>query len=329
MRVVINNKEYSNFSSYNINLAYNSIASSFTITGLNHVILNPLSYPEIKIYDESNDLIITGRIVTPEYSDFASVNQITYSGYSLPGVLEDCNIPIELYPLQSDNLSLKQICDKLFTSFGISYVIDSIVSDEMNKKYTKSIAGEGQSIKDYINALASQRGVIMTHDRNGNVVFTRLNIANLKPVYYFENESTVEMSLSFDGQAMHSEITIIRQASTDNPDAGQFTITNPYVDSYRPKVKVMSSGDIFDVRKASRQELSNELSTIKLNIKTKKYIKPGSIIQAKSERLLINKPTSFFVESTNIQGDVNGEKYTLVCSLPDVYSDNEVKSIFV
>ncbi len=328
MRILIDNKNYTKFERFNLTLSYNSIASVFSFIGLKHIIENPLGYKKCEIYDENDDLMVTGRIINPSYMDKADIKLTNYNGYSLPGILEDCHIPVDLYPLQSDNLSLNQIADKILNYFDIEYSYTDNVSAEMNKKYTKSIAGETQKIKNYLTQLAAQRGLIITHNTQGHIIFTRIDIKNMMPVFAFDGSGEVEMLLQLKGQQMHSQITVLRQASADNPDAGQYTINNPYIELFRPKIKTMNSGDIFDVEKAARIELSNELANIKLIIKTKKYIHPGQLIQAKNENLKINKMTDFFVESTQIAKDVNGTKYTLTCTLPDVYTNETPINIF-
>ena len=331
MILKIDNKQFKFFSDFNIALIYNSIGSTFSFTALNDILPEPLEYNKCEIVNDEGELLITGTILNPTNS-IAKKEQLTnLTGYSLPGVLEDCNIPHGLYPLQSDNLTLKQIVDKILPAFGLKYIATSNIQSEFNKKYKKTNATPNQSIKDYINDLASQRGIILTHDNKGQIIFTKVDANSLKPVATFEegNPGIMEMDLQINGQSMHSEITVMKQASSKNPDAGQFTIDNPYVtDVFRPKVKILNSGDIFDVEKAARIELGAELEAIKLTIKTTKFVAPGNLIQAKSKRLKINKLTNFFVQQNTILGDVRGEKYELNCVLKDVYTNTEVINIF-
>jgi len=137
VKLLVNNKEFRKFNAYKVGLRYNAVASTFEFTGLKGFLDNPLSYPDCKIYDDDNDLIITGTILSPSLTSRASVSLVNYSGYSLPGILEDVNVPVSLYPLQSDNLSLKDICDKLLNPFDISYVYTDNVSDDFFKVYKK------------------------------------------------------------------------------------------------------------------------------------------------------------------------------------------------
>lgn len=330
MKLNIDNKQFTFFSEFNVTLIYNSVGSSFSFTALNDILPEPLQYNKCEIINDDGELLITGKILNPSNSITKKEQLTSVSGYSLPGVLEDSNIPISLYPLQSDNLTLKQIVDKILPSFGLNYVVTSNVQSEFNKKYKKTSASPDQSVKAYINDLASQRGIILTHDNLGRLVFTNVIPEMLVPVATFEegNPGIMEMSLQINGQAMHSEISIVKQASSKNPDAGQFTIDNPYVSEFRPKTKVLNSGDIFDVEKAARKELGKELENIQLIIKTTKFVAPGNLIQFKSDRLKIKQFTDMFVQQTAIFGDVRGEKYELTCVPVDVYTDTAVQNVF-
>ena len=324
VRLNIEDKRYSNFSDYTINLKLNAIASVFKFNALNDILNNVIGFEKCEIFKD-NDLLLTGYILVPQYKVTSKPELISISGYSLPGILEDVQIPVSLYPLQSDNLNLQEITRKYLSSFDIDAVFDDTIQTESLKNYKKIIADETQTIKSFLNELASQRGIILTHNEKGNLVFTRINVNTLIPVETFSegDKGIYSMSLDISGQQLHSEITVIRQASRDNPDSAQSTIQNPYCSIFRPKVTTLSSGDLFDIDKAARRQLSNELTSITLTINTTKFIKPGNLITVTSESLKLNK-TEFIIQETEINGDVKDEKYTLKCVLKDVYSNNIV-----
>lgn len=329
MILTIDGKQYRNFTEYTIDLNFDTIAHSFSFTGVNKLLDNHLTYPRVTITNDDGELLITGTIINTPIRTQISPDSVTVSGYSLPGILEDCSIPVSIYPLQSDNLSLKEIVEKLLKPFGLSYTYTTNIETEFNKKYVKSTAGDGQSVKDYINDLASQRNIILTSDELGRLIFTKIDTKKLYPVYLFQegDEGIMEMSIELPGQSMHSEITVMRQASSDNPDAGEKTITNPYCPVFRPKIVQLNSGDIHDLNKASRAALIEEISQIKLRIYTMKYIKPGQVVNVIAPSLNINTWVRFFVEQCSIRGKNGSETYDLTCVLSDVYSDNPIENV--
>ena len=315
---------------------YDAVASTFAFSmyfdpdDANHKeLLKPGHFHQCTV-EHNGETLLTGFLMNQTFTSRGAKQLSSVSGYSLPGVLEDCNIPVSLYPLQSDNLSLKEIADKLLQPFGVKYLVSPAIVSDFNKKYKKSNAMPGQSIKEYINQLASQRGIVLTHDDKGQLIFTKVDAKTLKLIAVFEegNPGINEISLQLNGQMLHSEITVMKQASDKNPDAGESTISNPYVDAFRPKIKIQSSGDIFDIEKAARSVLGAELQAIKLNLQTLKFVAPGNLIKFKSESVGINRLTDFFVQETGIIGTPESEVYNLSCVLKDVYTQDTVKNIF-
>jgi len=315
MKLIINDKEFKFFSDYEINLNFNSIASSFNVRGLRNFLPSLSSYANAEVFDNDNNLLITGTIIRSDYPQSRKPELVSVSGYSLPGVLEDANI--NNYPLQTDNLRLKEIIDRLLSPFSLSYIAATSITKDFNTKIDKSAASATQTVKSYINQLCSQRNILLSHNEKGNLIFTRIDLNKLNPI---PMENIISAGLSINGQALFNPIKVIRQASRNNPDAGEAVINNVYCPVYRPKTKLINSGNIFDVEKAAINELAAQLSTIKLTINTRKDIKPNNLISVRLPELGINELTEFFVESTSIKGTKTGEIYTLTCVLKDVYS---------
>lgn len=328
-RITIDKSEYRHFQSYDLSLKFNSIADTFSFTGLKQTLPDYLGYNDCEILNE-NESVIKGTILNQSNKISTKPELITVSGYSKCGILEDVNIPVSLYPLQSDNLTLKEICDKLLQPFKIEYIVDSSVYKEFNKKYRKSNADANQTIKDYINSLASQRGIILTHTRDAKLLFTKVDISKLTPVVRFVQDGygIMEMSIDLNGQSLHSDITVMKQASSDNPDSGERTIRNPYCSKFRPVTKVLNSGDIFDIENAARMALSDELADIKFSITTTKLVYPGNLITVNAPGLGIKNDVDFFVDETIVKGSSSGEVFVLNCVLKDIYTLDDVENIF-
>jgi prophage tail gpP-like protein len=113
MRLVISGKQFSNFKSYEVNLTFNKIASDFSFSAQYSFLDRLIDYPPCEIYNDSNQLLIRGTILPPTTRSSPMPEVITVKGYSSPGVLEDSNIPVSLYPLQFDGMNLegsRRIC---------------------------------------------------------------------------------------------------------------------------------------------------------------------------------------------------------------------------
>jgi prophage tail gpP-like protein len=346
------NRNVEFFNEFTLNLVHDSVGSSF---GFNfyfdpnnpeHKELACPSHYHKMTLEHGGELLLTGRIISNKFKHSSKKELTEFSGYSLPGVFEDCEIPTNLYPLQSDGLSLAQIAKKLCDPFKIGIAIDPIVAGKMNKPFKSSAASESQTIKAYLTELASQKKITITHNEKGELLFTEPK-TNDVPILRFNGTkgeslsdntmlTATSINMDFDGQQIHSHITLQKQASQDGGNAGESSIRNPYVigSMYRPTTKSQSSGDDNDTTLATNQELSNELKNIKLTIEfdrwdiNKKIIKPNAIIEVFDPEIFIYKWTRWFVESVSFTGNNKEFRCTVNCVLPEVYSNEIPVSIF-
>lgn len=339
------NRKVDFFNEFNFNLKYDSVASTF---GFNfyfdpyNIELKELAcvthFHEVTL-QFNEELLVKGVITNQRFKQTTKKELASFGGYSLPGVLEDCQIPTSLYPLQSDNLSLLEIARKLTRPFNIDVVVDPNVQSKVNKIFKTSTASATSSIKDYLTDLASQKDIVISHDENGNLLLTQAN-TDQSPVLEFDLRNGgipgTNFEMSYDGQGMHSHITMQKQASLNGGNSGVDTIRNPYVigSYFRPKVKSQTSGDDNDTSLASRRELGNELRGLNLTIETDRWVvdgkilRPNSIISIIAPELYIYKKTKWFIESINYRGNNESITATINCVLPEVYNNKKPSSIF-
>jgi prophage tail gpP-like protein len=342
-RIKVRNIEF--FNKFSVNLKYDSVGSTFAFSYYfdpkndEHRELSCVSHFHEATVQHNGETLVTGYILSEVFNSNNVKQLVQCAGYSLPGVLEDCQIPPSLYPLQSDGLTLRQIAKKLLQPFNIKMIVDSSVSSKMDIVYDKTTAKESDSIKSYLTDLASQRDIIITHNEYGNLVFTKIK-ANMIPLLTFEpgNNSIpfTNMSMSFSGQPMHSEITVMKQASSDGGNAGETTISNPYVPIvYRPKVLIQNSGDDNSIEDAAKNALAAELKNINLIIDTDRWdvdgkiIRPNNLISVINPELYIFKKTNWFIESVDYSGDEKGERAKITCVPVEVYNGKTPTNIFV
>lgn len=341
-RIKVRTIEY--FNNIRMNLSYDTIASTFAFDfyfdpkNEDHAELSCVSHFHEAIIEHEGQQLIQGFILSQSFSDSSSKSLSQFAGYSRSGVLEDCQIPPELYPLQYDGLSLKQIATKLLAPFKIGIKINPEVERSMNIVYAETTVEPTTSIKEYLTELASQRNIILSHDEFGNLLFTKVNTKELPIFDVDEGLIGYEMKLSFGGQPMHSHITVIKQADSESDNSAQYTIKNPFVPvahTFRPKVIIQSSGTDNDTAEAAKNALASELKNIVLTINIDrweidgKFIKPNSIISVLNKELYIYRRTKFFIESVSYEGDSSGQRATLTCVLPCCYDGSDPVNIFV
>lgn len=341
MILKIGNKKAEHYNDFALTMSFDSVASAFSFsyffdpTNSEHrEMFKPGSFKDATVEHEG-DLLVTGNIISTSFASSASQELVRVAGYSKTGVIEDCEIPVSAYPLQSNGLTLRQITEKVTNPFGLKVLIDPAVTSKVNAKYIGSTAGDNQSVKQYLSDICNQKNVRISHDQHGNIILTEPK-TNQQPLYDFTTGMPwVQMSLDFDGQRMHGDITMQKQANKRGGNSGRSSIKNPYVAAgFRPKVVRQTSGSTVDTERACRTILSDELKGIQLKIEIQgwkldgKIVKPNSIVTVTNPDLFLFKKTKFFIESVEYRGDSMQDTATLHCVLPEVYGSGTPINIF-
>jgi len=343
-------RQVSKFNNFRLSLGYDQFGSTFSFSfyfepdNPEHKELACVSHYHDCRIKHNDEVLVTGFALTQGFTYESEKTLATISGYSKPGFFEDCNIPPDVWPLQSDGLSLLQIAQKITSKWNIStkykidIKVDPSVQDKVSKAFKKSTASETSTIAEYLRELAQQKQIIISHDELGNLLFTQAK-TDQDPILTFDFTKGLipgtRLTHTFNGQQMHSHITVVKQASTDGGNAGEYTIRNPYVPTvYRPKVVTQSSGDDIDTQEVALRELSKEWEGLTLTIETdrwivdKKIIKPNSIIEVLAPELYIYTKSRFFVRSIDYDGDAEKTTATLNCVIPEVVNGQMARSIF-
>jgi prophage tail gpP-like protein len=336
----IRNRKVDFFNNFQLSLKYDSVASTFGFSyyfdpdNIEHKEMSCIGHDHIATIEHNNEILLTGYLMAQDFNDSDKREMSSFGGYSLPGFLEDCQMPLNA--LQSDSLSLRQIAQKLIQPFKLRMVVDPSVTSKMDAVFEVTTGNEAQTVKDFLTELATQKNIIITHNEKGDLVFTSAKTSS-KPILNFEDGGVpfTNMRLSFNGQPMHSEITVVKQADDEGGNAGEATVKNPYVPFvYRPRVVTQSSGNDNDTLQAAKNILASELRNLKLTIVTDRWhvngkvIKPNNMITVKNPRVYLYKKTDWFVESVDLKGDNKELTATLTCVLPEVYNGNTPKYIF-
>lgn len=337
--VKIDGKNYEGFGNVNLNLTFDAVASTFSFDAYfdpdndeHRKLFKPLGYKSVEIREDST-LLLTGVILASQFTASANSSQIPVSGYSKTGVLENCSIPAELYPLETNNKSLIEITERLIAPFGIGLVVNAEIADDAKKLYTSTTAPNADSVAGYLSELASQRNITLSHDAAGNLVLARPKKSKAAAATYIENMPAVTMALSVDGQSMHSSVTVIRQGAIDNDLNGEANRANPLISAYRPLVKEQTKGGNGDTDKATDNALASELSAITLTITSDRWqwfdgrklviIQPNSYISVMAKSLFLSKKSTWFVRAVTLTESASGRSAVLDCVLPEAINGEE------
>lgn len=344
------NRRVSYFNDATVNLKYDAVASTFQLSyyfdpeNVDHKELSCVGHYHVceLIDNETGELILKGIVLSIAFDSQAEKTLVNISGYSLPGILEDCEIPPtdregNRISLQSDNLSLREVAEKYVKIFGIGIVIHQIVKADMEIKYPQIEAKETESVKNFLATLCSQVDITMTHDRFGNLVFTREILQ--APVYHFEKQRLpgVKLKLAFNGQGVHSLIWVLGQADFEGVNKAESEpLVNPYIPNqnniFRPKVATQSkkSENAVDVDESARNIRAGETRNLSLTIEMDRWdfngkiIRPGMTIAVTNPDVYLYRKTNFFIESVTLHESADKLKTaTLQCCPPEAFTGTE------
>lgn len=286
-----------NFTNFSLSEKFNSLASTFSFdfyfdpANQEHAETVCVSHMHEALIYYNGELRLTGYILNQHFFDNGKTQLVTISGYAKPGVLGDCDIPPELWPLEIDGLSFRQIIKKIIQPFHLSLVVKSPPKN-LNKAFTveekdneekadddeqigKTAADSSQNAGSYLSDLAKQMNIPLSHTPNGDVLITTPNTKG-EPIFNFDFTSEdpnndankipgVEVDMTFNGQALHTHITAVQQADDEEgSNAAQVTIKNPLIPIkktilFRPRVITVSSGNDNTVNEAAKYELGREI----------------------------------------------------------------------
>lgn len=331
------------FNNVGVSLRHDAVASGFAFTfafnpenPVHRKICKPCAYYSCSI-EQDGETLLTGTLLTADFGTASVPELVQLKGYSTTGVLEDSNIPDSVYPLQSDNINLKDITERILKPFGIKLVVDAAVAADASKVYKNSTGGDTQSIKSYLSELAAQRNILITHNERGELVFTRAK-ARQQSIFDFKQEETkgFKFILNVNGQGMHSSISVQRQANKRKLQAEtEASVSNPYAAAaFRPRVERQTSGDDLNTKLAAQNLVCTELQNIRLSIEIEgwtlggKIVRPNSIVSVTNPQVYCYKRTDWFVEAVDFMGNESEQRCVLTCVLPEVYNGQVPKNIF-
>lgn len=251
-----------------INLKYDSVASSFSVAvyfdpnnKLHRRLFKPNGLNKCTI-THGGVLLLTGRIlgVRAFRAQDPPVRMVMLSGASVTEVLQKC--PCKHIPLQSNNLSFGEICAVSTKYYKIPVVIDEEVKDICSHVYTQSCPDVNDTVLDYLDKMAKQLGVVISHTPKGELLLTKskadkllttkttfvvndptpvttelegspvsiapVNTQEVKEraiLYHFDGPTNKWVSIEheYNGQDIHSDVTVVGQGTEFSPNGVQGT----------------------------------------------------------------------------------------------------------
>lgn len=356
MIVKIDGIELSDFTLNEIVFNYDAVSDTFSLTTAffeywekSKRIFKPLKYATVEIFDDTKRKLLTGTLLNHRFRDNASGSELSVSGYSKTGILDDCpdvkNF-ISNNPGDSTNyseLTLLELAKKLSEPYKIEVIVDDLVKSKVNEKYDQSTTDQSQSIASYLAKLATLKNVVMRSTPAGQLRFTQVD-PKLRPIAKFSTGDGVcnEITLEVNGQAMHSEIHnlsgvgLSENTIEDKEKVGSAEkIINPLLGKvFRPTIKTqgVETGAIKEVTKAA---LADELKNITIQINCKGWklvdegiLAPGDLVSVFAPGAYLFQYTTLLIRSIRLKEDSKEKSSSLSCVLPETMTGEQPKLIF-
>lgn len=183
----------------------------------------PFSYRPMAV-TVGGEPLFTGTVISIDPSLTEDQSTLSVSGYSVPGVLGDCTMPVGSLPLEFNGLNLRDIARNLARPFGVSVLFIGEPGDVFDRV---AMAPDKNALA-FLIELAAQRGYVVASSPRGELVLWQsIAEGTAPPVAMLRQGEPPLMSVapSFNPQGYYSDITGIEPASAGAP-GGSYTVRN-------------------------------------------------------------------------------------------------------
>jgi prophage tail gpP-like protein len=278
-------------------------------------VFRPFTYKTITV-SIGFDVLLTGVIIAHNPQITNSGNTLNISGYSLPGVLQDCTAPASSFPLEFNNIGLIDIAKALSKPFGLS-VLGSVDDGANFDNVAMQPSGK---IFDFLADLARQRNLVISSTEKGEMRFWQ-SIEPENPIAELEIGKAPVTSIipTFNEQEYYSHVTGISFVSTGVPGA-QYTDKNPFLPgTVRPFTFGATDTNNVNIKTATKAKtgrmfanmMSYEIEVSTWRDKGGDLWKPNTVVQVYAPEAMIYNKYNFIVRSVEFRRDRNSETATL------------------
>lgn len=167
--------------------------------------------------------LFTGTMVAVTPTIDNGARTIAVSGYSLPGVLNDCTPPASSFPLEFNGQGIKEIAAAIAGPFGLSVDFQG----DPGAVFERVACEPGKKALAFLAELAKQRNLIIASTERGKLLFWQSADAG-KPVAKLRQGKAPVLSVTpfFSPQEYYSHITGIEPVLVGLAGS-QYTVKNP------------------------------------------------------------------------------------------------------
>jgi len=282
LEIKVNGEKLLFYDSFNFSDQIDAIYSSVSFNSF--VDYEAFGYAPIEVYRDGI-LIFTGEIISKTIPSEIPPKPFNYKAASKTHILSECTLPTESYPLQIENVTLKDIVEYICSFFEISVIFDESTVSEANGNYKLSNLGIGENASSIINQLVTQSGLILTHDSYGRLIVTKEIIQSelILPKFTSNNKS-------FDLKKFYHNYIALGQAPIGQSNDIQAIASFSNIDERRNITKIQDSGGIDIIESKAEGMRLDSLKAINQGLTFNNFFcNIGDFIYINDQRLVINQ----------------------------------------
>ena len=284
----------------------------------------PFSFKNIKIY-VGPDKLFEGTMLDINPNTTPESNTVNLSCYALCGVLNDCTASKNQYPIEYYDTKLKQIATDLLKPFGLKAIFNAPEGAIFESVALKP----SQKILSFLSKLANKRNLIITSNKNGDLVFQKaIETGNVVAVLEEGLSPLIKTTANFNPQSYYTHITGIDPVMI-GLDGSAFTVKNNLLkDSIRPFVYEEEDTQESDMKVAVSAKMgrmfgnmvSYDVEVDTWRDKSNNLWKQNTFIKVKAPSAMIYNFYMFLIKNVTLNKSSNKKSAILTIVLPQSFT---------
>jgi prophage tail gpP-like protein len=330
--VLIDGKRFRYWSQLQVARAIDSI-DTFTLQGPfdpndadQRATFRPFSYKPMNVQVNGFPWITgTMPVVNPRVVPEAT--EVAVGGYSLPGVLAECPLPVESFPAEFRAQNLHEIAAALLAPFGLQ--VEARVA--AGPIFDKVAIRQEQKVLPFLAELAKQRNQVIASSDTGDLVFQQAIEAG-DPVAVLEQGSSPMMVVTptFNPAEFYSEITGLKAVRVRSKRSTKATVVNKLIPNvFRPYIFSVPNTKDTDLEaavqaKAARMYANAIAYTVEVPTwrdASDRLWKPNTIVRLTAPGAMIYRPFDFVVRAVVFNKDKESETASLDVMVPGSFAE--------
>lgn len=284
----------------------------------------PFSFKPVVI-TVGGEPLFTGTMVAVAPAVENSQKVISVSGYSLPGVLNDCTPPASSFPLEFNDQGLREIAAAIASPFGVSVDFQA----DQGAIFERVASEPGKKALAFLTELAKQRNLIISSTPRGKLVFWQSTEGG-SPVARLQQGSAPVLSVTpfFSPQEYYSHITGIEPVIVGLAGA-QFTVKNARLQGVTRPITFNApdtlDADIKAAVEAKAGRMFGNMASYSVSVATwrdpnGKLWEPNATVKLQAPEAMIYNEYEFVIRSVEFNRERALETATLDLVIPGSFS---------